>query len=107
MKKFWPVLACAALLVAGCAGGRREEEATKFSRTVSVKVTKAGEVFYNQRAVSPDELGKELEGLPRESTVVCYHREEMDREPHPVAEEVIKKIIEVGVAVRLSEKECP
>ncbi len=107
MKSLWLVSACAAVLAAGCAKGGREDEVPKFDRTVSIKVTKAGEVFYNKKPVSPDELGQELKALPSEGTLVCYHREEGDKEPHPIAVEVVKKVIEAGLPVRLSEKECP
>ncbi|MCA1634547.1 MAG: hypothetical protein LC802_12855 [Acidobacteria bacterium] len=112
MKKFWLVVTCAALLT-GCAQKVYEaaptpgEAAPKFGKVVSIKVTKAGEVFYNKKAVSVDELAGELNRLPKDDTAVCYDREEGDRDAPPVALEVIRKITDARLAVRLSREECP
>lgn len=111
LKRLWLMLACAALL-AGCAreaseAGPPGEAAPKLSKFVSIKVTKGGEVFYNKKAVTLEELAKELNQVPKDDTAVCYYREEGDKEPHPIAIEVIKKIIDARLAVRLSKEECP
>ena len=112
MKKFWLAAVCAALLT-GCGpkvnevGPKSGEPAKEFRNTVSIKVTKGGEVFYNKKAISVDELGSELNRLPKDDTAVCYYREEGDRAAPPVAVEVIQKITDARLAVHLSRVECP
>jgi biopolymer transport protein ExbD len=97
------VLGACLLLLAGCA--RRPEP--KFDKMVSIKVTKGGEIFYNKRPVSVQELGDELNKLDRSNTGVCYHREAGNEEPHPVVKEVLQKVIDAKLAIKLSEEECP
>ncbi len=102
------LLACAcALLLAGCAPGGRQGPGPKFDEYVSIKVTKGGEVFYNKKQVTVDELGGELKKLDGSKTAVCYYREAGDGEPHPVYKDVIRKVIDARLAIKLSEKECP
>jgi hypothetical protein len=97
------VLGACLLLLAGCA--RRPEQ--KFDKSVSIKLTKGGEVFYNKRPVSVEELGDELKKLDRTNTAVCYHREAGDEPPHPVYKDVLQKVIDAKLAIKLSEEECP
>lgn len=106
MKKVLVMCACA-LLLAGCWRRGQEGPEPKFDKTVSIKVTTGGEVFYNKQPVTVEQLGDELKRLDRTNTAVCYYREAGDTEPHPVAKQVIMKIIDARLAVRLSEKECP
>ena len=100
------ILGACVLLLAGCARKGQGPE-PKFEKYVSIKVTKGGEVFYNKKSVSVDELGGELNRLDRSSTAVCYYREAGDTEPHPVYREVIQKVIDARLAVKLSTEECP
>jgi biopolymer transport protein ExbD len=103
---FTSAVLCASLAVA-CASQTEKEAVPKFDKTVNVKVTKAGEVFYNKQPISLDELAAELNRLPKKTTVVCYYREAGDKEPPPITRQVIQKIIDAKLAVKLSEKECP
>jgi hypothetical protein len=105
MKVGFVLVACGLLLV-GCAR-RSDGPEPKFDKMVSIKVTKAGEVFYNKKPVSVDELARELNQLPKASTGVCYYREDPGSEPPPVAKQVLQKIIDARLAVKLSEEECP
>ena len=73
------------------------------SRVVAVKVTRSGEIYFDKRRVTLDELAAELGKLPKGQAGVCYYRE---GEPHPVAVEAMGKIAEARLPVTLSAEEC-
>ncbi|HWS90580.1 MAG TPA: hypothetical protein VN282_26670 [Pyrinomonadaceae bacterium] len=108
MRSLLSLCACVLWLTA-CArsGSGPKGSEPKFDKVVSIKVTKDGRVFYNKRPVSVDELGDELKKLDNKDTAVCYYREAGAEEPPPVYKEVIRKVTDARLAVKLSEEECP
>jgi hypothetical protein len=75
MKPTLAILLCA-LLLGACA---RKATDSKGRTVYGVNVTKSGEIFYEKRRVSIDELMKEVNQLPKSGTAVCFHIEEPER----------------------------
>ena len=76
------------------------------SRVVAVKVTRSGEIYFERRRVTLEELDAELKKLPRSEAGVCYFRESPEGAAHAAAVGVMRKIVEARLPVTMSPEEC-
>lgn len=108
----WIILVGLVVLGVGCDQGsqRPPQEEVRPPRQESghvakVKVTQAGTIYVDGKAVSMAELRQEFARLKEAQGVVWYYRENPQGEPPPQAMAVIEAIVETKLPVKLVEKD--
>ena len=81
------------------------ERTSDLKITTKVKVTQAGAITFNGKAVSLEELKAELNRLKQVEGTIEYFREGASGEPSEKALEVFGVIMESGLPIKLSTKE--
>jgi hypothetical protein len=77
------------------------------SEVAKIKITTIGEIYLNKRRVTLEELDVELRRLKKANGIVWYYREpeEPNEKVATVIHDVIEKIIELKLPIKLSEKD--
>ena len=94
------------LVIAGC--GRKStpaDEGNRVSPVEKVKVTQAGNIFLNGKAISLEDLKNNFVELKAKNGRVWYYRDNPQGEPAEQAMKVIQAIVDAKLPVRLCTTE--
>lgn len=106
------VLGAVVLGLTGCGSQARQPSAGSQSRSVAatwtnpnginLSVMANGEVRVGSESVTLEQLGERLDAVKSSGGSVWYYREHPDQEPPPVADQVVKAIIDRRLPVSFS-----
>jgi predicted secreted protein len=98
MRKFLPVLLA---FLSACLATTPKNSPKPAAPILRVRITQAGAIFLNGRAVSLDELDQPFAGAASAQGKVFYYRQNPEGEPPPIWRAVMNKIIDHRLPVRL------